>query len=236
MESLKQIFVSHSSKDTRLINLITLSFKGRRIVPFFARREMAGENPVEKIIKAIDSSMALFLLMTENVVNDTHTRDWVVFEIGVAKAKNVPIFCWMHNKVGENESFPKLLENITDYDTFDYYQDEECYRVVTSMLDKALKLEGTGRKVEKPTRKEIAEGLIQMQEARIIATNFVQNDKKPDNIRISSIEPVEDRWIVKGTIFIRGEHASGTEKWAVEIKGREVLSFKYEPGLAWAIL
>ena len=135
-----QVFISHSSKDTKLINLITLGFKGRDIFPFFAKREMVGKNPVEKIVNAIDSSMALFALVTRNVVHDPYTRDWVVFEITVAKVKGIPIFCWMDQDIAQYKRFPKLIENVTDYVTFDPIEDEDCHRIVSLMIDKALEL------------------------------------------------------------------------------------------------
>ena len=230
-----QIFISHSSKDTKLIDLITLGFKGRKIAPFFARRVMMGENPVEKIINAIDNSMALFALMTSNVVYDYYTRDWVVFEIAVAKVKGFPIFCWIDESVAENKVYPKLIENITDYDTFNPVYDEECYRVVGSMVEKAFELGGIHRKVEEPTKKELAEGLIQMEEARHIAFDFVIKTKNPDRVSLHSIEPKGDRWIVKGSVFIGTNHGGSSEIWVVEIKGKDVLASKFEPGHDFAI-
>lgn len=138
MKTQNQIFVSHSSQDTKLIDLTTLAFKGRDLIPYFARRVMVGENPVAKIIGALDNSLALFALITPNVVYNQDTRDWVVFEIAVAKYKKLPILCWMDKNIADSKAFPKLLENVTDYDTFQSFLDEECYRVVTAMVEKGL--------------------------------------------------------------------------------------------------
>jgi len=231
-----QIFVSHSSKDTKLIDLITLGFKDRKIVPFFAKREMVGENPVEKIINAIDKSMALFALMTPNVVHDNYTRDWVVFEIAVAKVKNVPIFCWIDKGVAENKTCAKLIENITDYDTFDYPYDEECYRVVSSMVEKAFELGGKPPKVVEPTKKELKEGLIPMEEAKDIAVRFVTETKNPTKIYVNSIEPKGDRWIVEGVSVTKTKRRGSSEKWTVEIKGKEILSYRFKPGSSWGLI
>ena len=197
---------------------------------------MIGKNPVEKIINAIDNSIALFALITSNVVHDTHTRDWVVFEIAVAKVKNIPIFCWMDESVAENKTYPKLIENITDYDTFNYPYDEECYRIVGLMVDKAFELIGKPPKVVEPTRDELKEGLIQMEEAKDIAVRFVIETKNPERLTVNSIEPKGDRWIVEGSIFTQTKHGGGSEKWTVEIKGKNVLSYRFKPGVAWAIL
>lgn len=231
-----QIFVSHSSKDTKLIDLIALGFKDRDITPYFARQVMVGENPVEKIINAIDSSIALFVLMTSNVAYDNHTRDWVVFEIGVAKTKGKPIFCWMEESVSTLKTFPKLIENITDYDTFNPVFDKECYRMVSSMVDKAFDLKGRQKIKSKLTNKELEKGLIQIEEAKKIAMGFISKEKSFDRIHINSVEPKDDGWIVKGSIFMKTEHGGGSERWTVEIKGKNVLSFKFETGAAWALL
>ena len=230
-----QIFVSHSSKDTKLIELITLGFKGRKIAPFFARRIMMGKNPVEKIINAIDNSMALFALITPNVVHDNYTRDWVVFEIAVAKVKNVPIFCWIDKGVTENKTYPKLIENITDYDTFNYPYDEEYFRIVSSMVDKAFELRGKPPEIVEPTKKELKEGLIQMEEAKKIAIDFVEKRRKFDSITVNSIEPKGDRWIIEGDTFTTTKSGGGSEKWTIEIKGKEVLSYRFKPGFAFAV-
>lgn len=223
-----QIFVSHSSKDTKLIDLITLGFKGRDIIPFFARREMVGENPVEKIINAIDSSMALFALITSNVVYDKYTRDWVVFEIGVAKAKDIPIFCWMDHDVAKNKAFPKLIENITDYDTFNPLRDEEYTRVVGLMVDKAYELKGKPRKGLGLTEKELEEGLVRLEEARKIGVEFVVKElgDLAKVIGVTSVMPKNDGWIIKGEAF-PGD-LLGRTKWFVGIKGREVVSYTFE--------
>lgn len=230
-----QIFVSHSSKDTKLINLITLGFKGRNIVLFFAKHRMMGKNPVEKIINAIGNSVALFALLTPNVVHDTYTRDWVVFEIAVAKTKNIPIFCWIDEGVAKNNSYPKLIENITDYTTFNYPYDEECYRIVGSMVDRAFELVGKPPKVEEPTRDELKEGLIKMEEAKDIAVEFIKKKRSPDRVTVNSIEPKGDRWLIEGSIYTRTKHGGGSEKWTVEIKGKNVLSYKFKSGVSWAI-
>lgn len=235
MRTQNQIFVSHSSQDTKLIELTTLAFKGRELTPYFARRVMVGENPVNKIIDALDNSLALFALMTPNVVYVADTRDWVVFEIAVARYKKLPIFCWLDKAVADVKAFPKLLENITDYDTFQSFSDEECYRVVASVVEKAYELAGVHAKIQEPTKKELETGLIQMEEAKKIAIDFVQREKKPTNITVNAIEPKGDVWIVSGSAFTKFEGGGGSERWTIEIKGKEILSYRFEPGAWWAI-
>jgi len=142
--------------------MIKLTFANREITPYFARTEMKGMNPVEKIVEAITESVGLFALITPNVTNDTHTRDWVVFEVGVAKARGITILSWVDQKVATAKSYPRLLENITDYDEFDCENDQECYRVVDSIRDSAFKLAGTQKK-DKPTVKQLGDDLVRME-------------------------------------------------------------------------
>ena len=132
----KQVFISHSSRDEKLLDLIEFGFRNKGIIPFFARRHIRGENPAQKIINEIGNSLALFALMTSNVLYDQYTRDWVLFEIGVAKGKGKPIYCWKQ----EDYELPKVIDYITDYDTFVPHNDKDCLRIVQSMVDKALEL------------------------------------------------------------------------------------------------
>jgi hypothetical protein len=163
------IFVSHSSKDTKLISLIELAFAGREIEPYFAGSRMEGKNPVEKIVDAIGKSIGFFALITPSVVEDTYTRDWVDFEVGAAKAKGVRIFCWIDKSVATNESYPKLLENITDYDLFSSQEDNECIRVVNSIRDKAFGLGGLRRKSSDSSDERLRTEIDQMDQAHAMA-------------------------------------------------------------------
>jgi hypothetical protein len=75
-----------------------------------------------------------------------------------------------------------------------------------------------------------AKGLIQMEDAKKIATDFISKEKSFNSIHVNSVEPKGDRWIVKGSIFTKTKHGGGSERWTVEIEGETVLSFKFEPG------
>ena len=170
----RTIFVSHSSKDTETVLLIELSFANRRIKPYFAKSRMEGKNPVEKIIEAIGKSIGLFALITPNVVKDTYTRDWVVFEIGVAKAKGIPIFCWIDEKVAVTKNFPKLLENITDYDHFDCQKIDDCIRVANSVRDKASALGRLRKKSSDFSEEQLKTELSQIEQAHAVAKKSLE--------------------------------------------------------------
>jgi len=234
-ENKRCIFLSHSSKDSKLIGLTQLVFANREIEPYFAGTRMEGKNPVDKIVQAITDSIGLFALITPNVVNDTHTRDWVVFEVGVARAKGSTIFCWIDRKVAEQKSYPKLLKNITDYDKFDCENDEECFRVVNSIRNNAFKLAGISDRKNEPTRQQLENGLVQMNEAQEIAKKFIMDKKKFDKMEITSVEPNSGLWIIKGTISSSSKRSYGSELWTVKIRGKEVIEYSFKPGIAFAI-
>jgi hypothetical protein len=167
-----KIFVSHSSKDTTLISLIKLAFANQEIKPYFARLEMEGKNPVEKITQAINSSIGLFALITPTVVNDKHTRDWVVFELGVAKGKEIPIFCWIDESVATEKTYPKLLENITDFNKFNCLENDDRITVADSIRCKAFELLKARAKVLQIEKSEI------VREEHVLKKVSVDVDKK----------------------------------------------------------
>jgi hypothetical protein len=230
-----RIFVSHSSKDTKLIRLTELTFANREIEPYFAGTRMEGKNPVDKIIKAITESIGLFAIITPNAVNDTHTRDWIVFEIGVATAKGIAVFVWMDQKVDSDKSYPRLLENITDYGKFDSENDEECYRIVGSIRDTAFKLAGVPRQKDEPTREQLEDGLVAMEEAQKIAEEFIAKQRSFSSLTVESIEPKGRLWVVKGSISRSSQKSYSSEHFTVTTMGREVISWNLKPGLSVAV-
>jgi len=46
------------------------------------------------------------------------TRDWIVFEIGVAVGHDRPVFCWNQRNLSKGQ-LPRLLEQVTTYREFD---------------------------------------------------------------------------------------------------------------------
>jgi hypothetical protein len=89
-----QIFVSHSRRDKDIIHFFLEAFAGTKVKPLL--EELEQEPPVgvtaEKIEQDIQSSNAVFLLLSENVENLKHTRDWMNWECGTAKNKDMWVF------------------------------------------------------------------------------------------------------------------------------------------------
>lgn len=89
-----QIFVSHSAKDIEVKNFFNSIFSGLKVNAVFEEYESLITDSVtaSKIQIDIAQSSAVFMLITQNVNNTIHTRDWVVWEAGVAKDKPLWVF------------------------------------------------------------------------------------------------------------------------------------------------
>lgn len=116
----KQIFFSHSSRDKLLREEIKKSLEEIGIKPYFAFLEQEGRDAKTKIEEAINDSYAVFVLVTENVLNNKHTRDWVSYEIGFARGlekgegKEKRVYAWLIN-ADDQEDELAYLRYITDY-------------------------------------------------------------------------------------------------------------------------
>lgn len=136
----KQVFVSHSSADTNLIQMIDTNLKRINVTPFFASLWQVGKPPVPKIVDEIWNSSALFILLTSNVMLERETRDWVCFEIGVARTLEnfglLQIFGWRANNV----ELTDLFKGVTDFQLFDPYDENSCIQMVSGMINLAQQL------------------------------------------------------------------------------------------------
>ena len=89
-----QIFVSHSRKDTEIIHFFLEAFAGTKVKPHleeFEREPPTGVTAT-KIQGDIDLSNAVFVLLSENVEKLSHTRDWINWECGTARNKQIWVF------------------------------------------------------------------------------------------------------------------------------------------------
>lgn len=92
--NMAQIFVSHSQKDKDLIHFFLEAFAGTHVKPHL--EELQDQAPTgvtaERIKGDIQASNVVFVLLSENVENLRHTRDWVNWECGTATNKEIWIF------------------------------------------------------------------------------------------------------------------------------------------------
>ena len=89
-----QIFISHSKQDKDIIHFFLEAFAGTKVKPHL--EELEKEPPAGvtagKIEHDIQISNAVFVLLSENVEHLKHTRDWMVWECGTAKNKDIWVF------------------------------------------------------------------------------------------------------------------------------------------------
>jgi hypothetical protein len=130
------VFISHSSKDTTIVSAVKQAFQDLTVKPYFAEETTAGVPPSKEIAEAVKKSEALFVFFTRDALYGD-TRDWIIFEIGVAVAHSRKIYSWKTNEVTK-EQLPRLLEQVSKYREFN---------LLTS--DDAIKLTGEIRKVAK---------------------------------------------------------------------------------------
>ena len=111
-----QIFISHSSKDKWLIDPICENLRRIGVDPYLAEIDTPIGYPLpEKLENAIQNSVAVFLILTSNVVNNPTTRDNINWEVSAAHTMKKKIFVFRQIDV----DVPMMISYITDYYTFD---------------------------------------------------------------------------------------------------------------------
>lgn len=106
------VFISHSKEDKELVGIIDQNFRSVGVTPLFMEFTPESEPPPYKKIEGnIDISSAVFLFLTQNVKFSDYTQNWILFEVGLAKKSNKPLFIMedVNNKV----HFP--VPYLTDY-------------------------------------------------------------------------------------------------------------------------
>ncbi|EGG41850.1 Hypothetical protein Nlim_1293 [Candidatus Nitrosarchaeum limnium SFB1] len=71
--------------------------------------------PYEEIRNKVELSDYVFLFLTDNVVKTEYTKNWVIYEDGVASAKNKKIFVFER----QGTSIPYPIPYVTSYALFD---------------------------------------------------------------------------------------------------------------------
>lgn len=89
-----QIFISHSKNDEDLRSFFALAFASTQVKAVFEEFEkiLSGEVTAAKIKQDIENSHAVFVILGQNVQNIPHTRDWIVWESGISKNKDIWVF------------------------------------------------------------------------------------------------------------------------------------------------
>jgi hypothetical protein len=97
-----EIFISHSSKDKELKNFLSRAFASTQVRAIFEEFDAIKIGPpnAQRITGNIRQASAVFVLLGTNV--DQHTRDWVLWESGVATDANKDI--WVLESVNEQSA------------------------------------------------------------------------------------------------------------------------------------
>src|SRR2546428_9209946 len=110
-----QIFISHSQRDERIKDLFLRAFRGSGVNDIYREYEDAPPTGVtaEIIERDIELSAAVFVLLSETVASLPHTMSWILFECGVAAAKQKPI--WVFEPY---DSFGKITTTIPRFNQY----------------------------------------------------------------------------------------------------------------------
>lgn len=118
-----QVFVAHTAVSRTLLNAIQNVIKKETVRPFIAEHEDHGTNPAEKMAHGMRGSDAFFVVLTKNALRRQATRDWILFEAGLARAAlrtrpaqaTMPqrIFLWKDREIKLPKASP--LKLITDH-------------------------------------------------------------------------------------------------------------------------
>ena len=97
-----QIFIAHSLISEKLVDKITTTLKQAQVNPLFA--EQLQNQPLYVIIQALFQSDAMFMIITKKALQRKTIRDWILFELGLARARwrprvrgeisQIPVFMW----------------------------------------------------------------------------------------------------------------------------------------------
>lgn len=127
-----KIFIAHSSEDGWLINPIAENMRLIGVEPYLAKLEDPTPIPLpQKLDRAIESSVAMVVILTSNVANTKETRDVVNWEISSAYAKKRPIYVFAE----EGVDIPLMLNYITVYAKYDPLSQESLNSVVAKIHD-----------------------------------------------------------------------------------------------------
>ena len=119
-----QIFVSHSSKDRELVDVLTRAFASTKVRAVYEEFEAITEGPAtaKRILQHISQSNAIFVVLGRQVEERKHTRDWVGFESGAAAASALQVNkdVWVLESAADTESLSVVIPHLNHYVCLDH--------------------------------------------------------------------------------------------------------------------
>lgn len=113
-----QIFVSHSQKDKELKSFFSEAFATANVKAIYEEFEkiLRGNVTSEQVSRDIENSRAVFVILSQNVQDLPHTRDWVIWETGVGKNRDIWVF-EHYQDVGKISVITPYLRHYVIFDT-----------------------------------------------------------------------------------------------------------------------
>ena len=106
-----QIFVSHSRRDTKILEFFDKAFARTGVISKCMEFEDMQPPQWNEINKQVRDSVATFLLLGPSVKNSDHTQNWIAFEVGLSCAYDTRV--WVFEKLDSKINFP--IPYVTDY-------------------------------------------------------------------------------------------------------------------------
>lgn len=132
-----QIFISHSAQDKELKDFFNQAFATSAVYAKYEEIEQLYKQKVttQDIDRDITLSNAMFVLLSANVDSLDHTRDWIGYEVGIAKGnqsgKNRDVWVFEHV-----EAAGKLTKVIPNFDHYVIYDTSDvALKYVKSIVD-----------------------------------------------------------------------------------------------------
>jgi len=126
-----QIFVSHSQRDTSIKKFFVEIFSVSTIKGVFKEIEGFSTIPSFEIQRDIENSQTVFLLLGPHLNELKHTRDWVVWEMGVASEAKKEI--WVFEPLNFYGKIDIIVPQLSHY--VPYRETNEFKRYIKSIIE-----------------------------------------------------------------------------------------------------
>jgi len=131
---MRSIFLSHSRLDSRIITIFNNTFTGTEVKPIFMEYENFVNPPWSAIKSSIESSSALFVLLSNSLRASDFTQNWVSYEVGIADEAHKEI--WVFEDINNQAIFP--IPKVDHYVLYDANYSESLNYLKTIIRSYAL--------------------------------------------------------------------------------------------------
>ena len=106
-----RVFVSHSRKDSGTKQAVRRGLARVGLKPLFVEELIVGQPQLPDIKRRIENSIGFFVFFTRRSTEGV-TRDWICFEMGLAKAHGHDIYSWKRKDV-PRENIPVFMPELS---------------------------------------------------------------------------------------------------------------------------